>query len=320
MTFYHQSGVTLPYAPEGSANVVTHHGPFVGDVEAAIGPNLAAEAFEGGVEKREALRMLQARGLRLLRRSRDVVAAEVSPVQCASLRRRGIGDERILLLSPPVDAAAAETAAPGAELQAFLARWAGSTFLLSAAARFDEFKNLRLFVTAGCALMAERQDVALICCGDEADSPARRAELRALVPPAVAARTLILPRLPRPVLLGLGNRLAGRGLFVFPSRFETLGITALEMIGCGLATLANGEPARVGMAAYLDERYRFPPEPMPLLAKLREATAWDLDAAGLSQKRRLAGLGGLDSCYRGLSTAFEMARSRSLEALRCAAA
>ena len=59
-----------------------------------------------------------------------------------------------------------------------------------------------------------------------------------------------------------------RAVFVFPSRFETLGITPLEAMSCGMVVICTDDLDRVGMAEYIPDNFKFTLNTTSLLQKI----------------------------------------------------
>ena len=140
--------------------------------------------------------------------------------------------------------------------------------LCTACSRLDAFKNVELFVEAALRLLKSGLDLrALIVGGLSRDGERRR--LEGLVDEGLAHRFCFAPRVSRDDLAGLLDELAGRGLFVCPSRYETCGLTPLEAAARGVCTLVADTPDRVEAALLVPPGHRFAPTVEGLGAAVR---------------------------------------------------
>ena len=266
---YYQTNVLLPFHPPGQPFAVTHHAPFVDHVVEALGPRLAEEAFGAGPAKLEHLRDSQRLGLDYLARSRGS-AVEISSIQAGYLRTRGVRPRSIHRIHPPLEwsGGADGLSRAGARLRSFIARAGPGLVLCTACSRLDAFKNVELFVEAALRLLKSGLDLrALIVGGLSRDGERRR--LEALVDEGLAHRFCFAPRVSRDDLAGLLDELAGRGLFVCPSRYETCGLTPLEAAARGVCTLVADTPDRVEAALLVPPGHRFAPTVEGLGAAVR---------------------------------------------------
>ena len=111
----------------------------------------------------------------------------------------------------------------------------------------------------------------LIIGGPPRDGERRR--LERLVDAGLAHRFCFAPRVSREDLARLLDDLAGRGLFVCPSRYETCGLTPLEAAARGVCTLVADTPDRVEAASLVPPRQRFAPTVEGLGAAVRRVTS-----------------------------------------------
>ncbi len=268
----------LPFHPPGQPFVVTHHAPFVDHVVEVMGPRLAADAFGAGRAKLEHLRNHQRIGLDCLARSRGS-AVEISAIQADYLRRHGVEGRFIHRIHPPLEWAdgASGFSEAGARLRRFIGGAGPGVILCTACSRLDAFKNVELLVQAALRLLRSGLDLrVLIIGGPPRDGERRR--LERLVDESLAHRFRFAPRVPRGDLAQLLDELAGRGLFVCPSRYETCGLTPLEAAARGVCTLVADAPDRVEAASLVPPRQRFTPTVEGLAAAVRRLTAGPLPA------------------------------------------
>ena len=265
---YYQTNVLLPFHPPGRPLVVTHHAPFVDHVVEVMGPRLAEEAFGAGRAKLEHLRDSQRLGLDCLVRSRGS-AVEISSIQADYLRMHGVEPRFIHRIHPPLESSAANgLSREGARLRSFIDRGGPRLVLCTACSRLDAFKNVELFVRASLGLVKSGLDLrALVIGGPPEDGQRRR--LEGLVDAGLADRFRFSPRVSRDDLAHLLDDLAGRGLFVCPSRYETCGLTPLEAAARGVCTLVADTPDRVEAATLVPPRHRFAPTVEGLAAAVR---------------------------------------------------
>jgi glycosyltransferase involved in cell wall biosynthesis len=255
---YHQTGALLPYAGDAPA-IVTHHGPFVRDVVGLLGRDMAVAAFGGGTSKLDALQHLQDDGVQRLVQARSVRALEISSVQAHSLLEAGVPGHRLTNAAPLVRVAEHAPHRPPAAVANFLAEHPGRRIFLTAVARLDAFKNVELLVDAIANLSADDQPVVGIIIGGPKADDAGRQRLMQRIPPDLRHGFLILPRLDRDDLHSAFRATREAGLFVCTSRFETLGITGLEAMCCGLPVAVTDLPRWIGLADYVPREFRFEP-------------------------------------------------------------
>ena len=268
---YYQTNVLLPFHPPGRPLVVTHHAPFVDHVVEVMGPRLAEEAFGAGRAKLEHLRVNQRLGLKHLARSRGA-AVEISSIQAEYLRAHGVEGRFIHRIHPPLESDAVNgLSGEGARLRSFIARGGPRLVLCTACSRLDAFKNVELFVRAAVGLARSGLDLRALVIGGPPDDAQRR-RLQGLVDAGLAHRFRFSPRVSRDDLAHLLDDLAGRGLFVCPSRYETCGLTPLEAAARGVCTLVADTPDRVEAAMLVPPRHRFPPTAEGLADAVRRLT------------------------------------------------
>ncbi|AGP61392.1 hypothetical protein M271_50165 [Streptomyces rapamycinicus NRRL 5491] len=260
LALYHQSSYTLPFTPDGVLCAVTHHAPFVEDVARNIGADHCVTAFGGGRAKVDALLGSQERGMDWLRDRPHVRVLEFSTLQIDCLRRQGISADQCSVLPPPLlsHAAPPDPDAPR-PLVSWMERATGRTLLISTAARADGFKNLGAVIDAYRVIEGRGDRAALyLACGSR--QGARQVEeLREQVPQHLRRHCVIGPRLPHSSMLSTFRSLAGRGIFLFTSRYETLGFTPLEAMNQGLVAAVPAPPTSIGMRDYVPAEFLYSP-------------------------------------------------------------
>lgn len=269
---YHQSVVTLPMTPDGAGCLVTCHAPFVDAVLDALGPRLAELAFQDGGGKVAALRRLQHAGLRVLRERRDATSIEMSALQLDVLHGYGVPPERCVPATPPVACGACEQ---GADLltpaaHAWLSNAGRRTLFFTAAARIDGFKNLEAAADAMVALQRAGQEPALYLAAAAPDEARSRERLLNRLPRSLARWVWTEPRLPPDRLHALFTHAAGRAVFVFPSRYETLGLTPLQALAHRVDVAVPDSPGLVGAVQYTPHAFRYEPKGDGLADKVAE--------------------------------------------------
>ncbi|WP_413798163.1 glycosyltransferase [Streptomyces iranensis] len=260
LVLYHQSSYTLPFTPDGVLCAVTHHAPFVEDVARNIGADHCVTAFGGGRAKVDALLGSQERGMDWLRDRPHVRVLEFSTLQTGCLSRQGVSAGQCSVLPPPLlsHVASPEPDAPR-PLVSWMGRAAGRTLLISTAARADGFKNLDAVIEAYRVIEGRGDRAALyLACGSSQGSREVE-ELREHVPRHLRRHCVIGPRLPHSSMLSAFRSLAGRGVFLFTSRYETLGFTPLEAMSQGLVVAVPAPPIPIGMRDYVPAEFLYSP-------------------------------------------------------------
>ena len=248
---YYQSDVLVHYHPPGLLGAITHHGPFVDHFEEHFSSPAAVRAF-GGATKLEHLRRYQRMALARLIQDQNLVAITHSAVQRSELRRQGVPTARLLQVTPPIERAVSPSPATGRRNST------GPPVAFTAVARIDHFKNLELFVDAGVILLKQGMRIRFEVVGGREHDHAEVEALRKRVPTVYQQAFTFAPRVSKVELYELFRRRRHDGVFVCPSRYETLGITPLEAAAHGVATLIVNSPF-VEASRYLPERARFEP-------------------------------------------------------------
>ncbi|KPM42656.1 hypothetical protein AK830_g3880 [Neonectria ditissima] len=251
---YYQTDTLLPYHPADTKFCVTHHGPLVSHFVGQFSVEAAQLAFGGDSEKVAVLLRQQREGhRRLLVDKRGTVLAH-SKLQQQILEHEGIEPSRFQALRPPVGVPRCrERVVLSQQIKQFVG--SSQILLVTAVARLDYFKNVDLLVETCLALIARGRHARLLVIGDPESDSTRRQALLASVPVDKRSNFLILPRLPKDHLYTLFALVRSRGIFICPSRYETLGITPLEAAASGVTTFITETP-NIGALAFLPPRCR----------------------------------------------------------------
>ncbi|WP_225729268.1 MULTISPECIES: glycosyltransferase family 4 protein [unclassified Nocardia] len=251
----YQTDVLLRFHPDELIGCVTHHGPFVHDVVGTFSAQETGRAF-GGATKALHLLEQQERGLARVRENANMYVLQHSFLQRSYLIDRGVDARRIFALRPPISVPAAPAPMRSAELAAFVAD--AGLLLCTAVARLDHFKNVELLIDAGIRLCAKGIPIRMLVAGGGDNEQSMRAELANRVPREYAEHFMAVPKLAKPELYSLFRQARRNGIFVCPSRYETLGITPLEAALSGVCTLI-AESEKVEAARFFPSTYRFDP-------------------------------------------------------------
>jgi glycosyltransferase involved in cell wall biosynthesis len=306
---YHQTNTLLTATPTGMPAMVTHHAPFASEVCRLFGLDLARTAFQGGREKLTFLLGSQAQAIKYLRQHPEILCVELSGVQERVLRQAGI--PAIARLPPPVSVGSRGV---GAQTTRHPER--PGIHVVSATARIDAFKNLTLLAEAANAVAAEGTPVRLTLFVGTAEEATARALLRSELRADVASMATIRERLSHQELLAWMAERRGDTVFVCPSLYETLGITALEAISSGMTTLVTNSD-HVGVGEYVPPGYRFEPTVDGLARTLVEmARRGRLEETGAAQREHAGSLTGAERCAVEICTLADRAHSLS-EAVSC---
>lgn len=250
---YYQTDTLLQYHPRGTPFCVTHHGPFVADVIRCFSQDGANDAF-GNPGKARILLRQQQRGIQRLREDTSGTVLVHSRLQQRFLQQSGIESTRFLHLTPPIEPGDGCQASLPPPVKLFVDR--ADLLLFTAAARLDYFKNVTLVVEAGLELIKRGAPIAVLIAGDPAEVSRTREHLQRLVPRQHSSSFLIFPKLAKDALYYLLGASTTKGIFVCPSRYETLGITPLEAAKQGVTTLISNSE-NVEAASYFPTEYRF---------------------------------------------------------------
>ncbi|OON81084.1 glycosyltransferase [Streptomyces tsukubensis] len=231
---YYQTDALLGFHPAEFACCVTHHGPFVTDFIGTF-PAVATGWAFGNADKALHLLKYQELGLDKVRSSERMFVLQHSNLQRRHLVSRGVDEGRIRAVRPPIPLLEETELLEGEALRAFVDD--AELLVFTAVARLDYFKNVELLVDAGVQARSRGIPLRILVVGDDRDDDATRERLRARVPMEHRADFMAVGRLSKPQLHALFRWVKSRGVFVCPSRYETLGITPLEAALTGVCTL-----------------------------------------------------------------------------------
>ncbi|MFE7117869.1 glycosyltransferase family 4 protein [Streptomyces sp. NPDC057654] len=252
---YYQTDALLGFHPEEFACCVTHHGPFVYDFIGSF-PAVATGWAFGDADKALHLLKYQELGLDKVRASDRMFVLQHSHLQRRHLVSRGVDERRILAVRPPIPLLDTTEFLADGELRDFVDD--AELLVFTAVARLDYFKNIELLVDAGIRARSRGIPVRILVVGDDRDDGAARERLRARVPAEHRADFLAAGRLSKPQLHALFRRVKTNGVFVCPSRYETLGITPLEAALSGVCTLMT-DADTVEARRFFPADHRFAP-------------------------------------------------------------
>ncbi|MFT2019696.1 glycosyltransferase family 4 protein [Streptomyces sp. 796.1] len=273
---YYQTDALLGFHPQELACCVTHHGPFVHDFVEMFSARDTARAF-GDADKALHLFKHQELGLNRVRANGRMFVLQHSWLQREYLLGRGVDEQRIRAVRPPITAPEVPEPLHDQRLAAFVD--GAELLVFTAVARLDYFKNVELLVSG--AVQARKRGVPLriLVVGDRPDDHGAREVLRARVPDEHRSEFLAVGKLPGPQLHALFQQARPNGVFVCPSRYETLGITPLEAALSGVCTLMVDSPA-VEARRFFPAAHRFLPSADGLAEALGQVYA---DPAGVEQ-------------------------------------
>ncbi|KAF7539209.1 hypothetical protein G7054_g2359 [Neopestalotiopsis clavispora] len=265
---YYQTDTLLQYHPHGYQFCVTHHGPFVSHFTEQFSPELSRLAFGGDANKVDVLEQQQRSGIERLLEDKFGTVLAHSNLQRRVLENEGLSAGRFKYLRPPIGVPQLESPSILPEkMQQFIA---GSEILLfTAVARLDYFKNVELLVQSGVQLLNKGLPVRVLVVGDPEEDTARRTNLLNSVPADQRHNFLILPRLPKDHLYALFAATTQNGIFVCPSRYETLGITPLEAAASGVTTLMTETP-NVEALDFMPMTCRVPQDAQSIAARVEK--------------------------------------------------
>lgn len=238
---YYQTDTLLQYHPQGFRFCVTHHGPFASHFAKEFSQDLARLSFGGALDKVDILCQQQQLGIRRLIRDKQGTVLAHSRLQQRILEKAGLRSIRFIYLHPPIGVPPCNDPIilPKA-IQDFI--FGAELILFTAVARLDYFKNVELVVQSGLELLEMGVAVRILVVGDPEDDNSRRRSLRESIPAEKRALFMVSPRLDKDQLYALFTATRRNGVFLCPSRYETLGITPLEAAASGVATLVTETP------------------------------------------------------------------------------
>lgn len=255
---YYQTDTLLQYHPHGYQFCVTHHGPFVSHFDKHFSPELSRLAFGGDADKVDILAQQQRTGIEKLLEDKLGTVLAHSGLQQRVLEDEGLSANRFKTLRPPIGVPPTQSPSILPEnMQQFIVE--SEILLFTAVARLDYFKNVELLVESGKKLLNKGLPVRVLVVGDPEEQSSRRADLLSLIPVSQRHNFLILPRLPKDHLYALFAATTQNGIFICPSRYETLGITPLEAAASGITTLMTETP-NVEALAFMPPACQVPQE------------------------------------------------------------
>ncbi|KAK2855541.1 hypothetical protein FQN49_005094 [Arthroderma sp. PD_2] len=261
---YYQTDTLLEYHPRHIPLCVTHHGPFFGSFATIFSKEAAAMAF-GSMEKAEHLERQQSKGIEIIKGRENAFVLQHSQLQGNFLASRGVTALRELC--PPIELLT-ETEETKDDLAQNITDWFDfdGVVMFTAVARLDYFKNIDLLVDAAVTLCAQGIPLRVfVAGGEQADSKEHRA-LMDKVPAQYQHQFLLVSKVTRSALYSLFAVARQNGIFVCPSRYETLGITPLEAALNGVTTVISDSRV-VEASRFYPEEFRFNAVPEDL-AKL----------------------------------------------------
>jgi glycosyltransferase involved in cell wall biosynthesis len=256
---WYQSPVLVPFHPRGWRGLVTHHAPFVTEVEKRLPPKSVRDAFQDLTDKTDVLRLWQAAGVDRLVGDSTLASVEFSSVQVAALRNMGVPPDRIHQIAPRFIKEPASALSPEAVTDA---RWlldpSCDLRLLTCCARVDGFKNLRSLVEAVDTLSAAGLSIrALIACGSDHSEALSRAALIRGLSSRTAGAIRLRPRYRQGEFLSLARKVALEAIFVLPSTYETFGITPVQASLMGMPVILKDDPGSIGCLPHIGIPLRY---------------------------------------------------------------
>ncbi|EGD91780.1 hypothetical protein H112_00890 [Trichophyton rubrum D6] len=258
---YYQTDTLMEYHPRHIPSCVTHHGPFFGSFASIFSKEAAALAF-GSMEKAEHLERQQDKGIEIIKSRENAFVLQHSQLQGNFLASRGVTALRELC--PPIELLT-ETEETKDELPENITEWFNfdGVVMFTAVARLDYFKNIDLLVDAAILLCARGIPLRVFVAGGEQPDSMEHRALMDKVPPQYQHLFLLVPKVSRSALYSLFAVARHTGIFICPSRYETLGITPLEAALNGVTTVISNSSV-VEASRFYPEEFRFSPNPEDL--------------------------------------------------------
>ncbi|MFC7219426.1 glycosyltransferase family 4 protein [Streptomyces polyrhachis] len=252
---YYQTDALLGFHPDEFACCVTHHGPFVQDFVGTFSADATGRAF-GDPTKALHLLKHQELGLSRMRSNDRMFVMQHSNLQRDHLVSRGVDERRIRAVRPPIVVPKSSESLRDGRLREFVED--AELLVFTAVARLDYFKNVDLLVDASVEARRRGVPLRILTVGGGPEDEELRQRLRGRLPAEYSDSFLAIGKLSKPQLWALFDQVRSNGVFVCPSRYETLGITPLEAALAGVCTLITNSP-KVEARRFFPDSYRFEP-------------------------------------------------------------
>lgn len=279
---YYQTDALLGFHPKELACCVTHHGPFVHDFVGMFSAQETARAF-GDAAKALHLFKHQELGLNKVRSDGRMFVLQHSRLQREYLVSRGVDERRIRAIRPPIAPPLTPEPLRDVALRSFVE--GAELLVFTAVARLDYFKNVELLVSGGVQARKRGVPLRILVVGDGPDDDVARKELRARVPEEHSAHFMAVGKLSKSQLYALFGLARRNGVFVCPSRYETLGITPLEAALSGVCTLMT-DSGKVEARRFFPTAHRFLPSSDGLADAIELVHAHPAGVARLGEELR----------------------------------
>lgn len=304
---YYQTDIMLRFHPAGFAACVTHHGPFYGDFARHYSRAAAGAAF-GGREKAAHIAAYQESAIDRLLMDGTLMVIQHSRLQRRYLTLRGVPEERIIEITPPIALAETTRSPPAGRIEDFVR--SSRILLYTAVARLDHFKHIELLVAAARILIEAGRPVNVLIIGGGDEMEAERQSLLRDIPPSQRSRFLAVPKFRKDRLHGFFRATRDRAVFVCTSRYETLGITPLEAALSGVCTIMPDLPL-VEAARFFPESLKFRRSATDLAAMV-DVVATEPGSRGRLLRRSIAGQVSMAAFRADLLAAWREASALSL--------
>ncbi|KAI3395006.1 hypothetical protein diail_1895 [Diaporthe ilicicola] len=308
---YYQTDTLLQYHPQGYRFCVTHHGPFASHFAQQFSPDLARLSFGGAQDKADILCRQQELGVQRLLQDKQGTVLAHSKLQQRILENAGLNSARFKYLHPPIGVPPCNdpTILPRA-MQSFIS--GADIVLFTTVARLDYFKNAELVFQSGLKLLEMGVAVRTLVVGDPEGDNSRRKALLDAVPAKKRAHFMVAPRLAKDQLYALFAAARHNGIFLCPSRYETLGITPLEAAASGVVTLVTETP-NVEALAFMPAGCRVPQDAACISARVQDMYRDGIAVWGEKVKRFVRPATSLEGFRHDLLTAWaEMSGASTL--------
>lgn len=251
---YHQTDTLLEYHPRDLPFCITHHAPFHRHFAGVFSEALAAHAY-GDADKAEHLARKQEVGIKLLKHRVNGHVLQISRLQGKLLLSYGVNAAKIREICPSIQLSSSSYHVESEIAEVFNT---GGVTLFTAVARVDYFKNVDLLVDVAVALWSQNIAVRLFIAGGASMDSTELHELSKKVPRQFTRYATFRSKLSRTSLHALFRLAKDSGVFICPSRYETLGVTPLEAALSGVTSLIANS-SHVEASRYFPERFRFQP-------------------------------------------------------------